>query len=293
MIILDFSTGLELIDLCKANNMSISEIMLQRECMVSNLDREQIIKKLEETALVMIDSVKRGLKNKETSLGGLIGGQAALLTEYIASNSTILSQDILQVATNSIGVMEINSIMGKIVAAPTAGSCGVFPGVLVYIIEKFNLSNENIIHGILTASAIGYIVAKNATISGAEGGCQAEIGTATAMTSAAIVSMRGGSPIQALDAAAFSFKNILGLVCDPIAGLVECPCTKRNALGALNAMLCADFVLAGIKSIIPFDEVVGVMYKIGLNMSIDLKETAIGGLAGTKTGQALKKEIFK
>lgn len=193
----------------------------------------------------------------------------------------------------AISSSEVNAAMGKIVACPTAGSCGILPAVIISAGEKLNKSEEELVNALFTASGVGIIIAKNATLSGAEGGCQAECGSAAAMASAAVVEMMGGTVEQALDAAAIVIKNILGLVCDPVAGLVEVPCAKRNIAGTVNALTTADIVMSGVKSMIPFDEVVWAMYKVGKQLSPELRETALGGIAITPTALKLKKEIFK
>lgn len=287
-----FKNGKILLDLCTEYNENISGIMLRREIDEKNTDIESIYSMLDKAIDIMINSVEDGIKNTRNSLGGLIGGESKLIYESLGSNAHNLSDDVLKVASYAMGVMEINALMGIVVAAPTAGSCGVLPAVLKHSIDKFGYSREKIREGVLCASAIGLLVTNNASVSGAEGGCQAEVGTATAMSAAALVEMMGGSPQMCLDAASFSFKNVMGLVCDPIAGLVEKPCANRNALGAINALLCADMAMLGMKSIIPFDEVVEAMYQVGNMMSPDLKETARGGIAACPCAKAIEHKIF-
>lgn len=289
---MNFKNGKELLELCEEKNISISEAMINREIAISNHTREEIITQMEETYQVMKEAVESGIENSKKSLTGLIGGEAKLLKEYSLKYNTLSGKSILESTINSMAVMEENSRMGRIVAAPTAGSSGVLPGSLFSTQQRFNKDDDEMVKVLFTASAIGYIITKNATVSGAEGGCQAEIGSASAMAAAALVELLGGSPRQALSAASFTLKNILGLVCDPVAGLVELPCAKRNALGSSNAFLSADMALAGIETVIPFDEVVEAMYKVGKQMSPDLKETAEGGIAATKTGKAFEKKIF-
>lgn len=181
--------------------------------------------------------------------------------------------------------------MGRIVAAPTAGSAGVLPACLFAAQEKFNLTDEVLVRGLFTAAAVGMIIAENATLAGSEGGCQAEVGSASAMAAAALCEMRGALPAVSLNASGIALKMILGLVCDPIAGLVECPCIKRNAMGAVNAMLAADMALSGISSLVPFDEVVMATRSVGRQMNVDLRETAKGGLAATPTGKELMRRL--
>ena len=202
-----------------------------------------------------------------------------------------MGRDMAQICAAALAVAEVNASMGRIVAAPTAGASGVLPAVLVMCSEKHGFTDRDLVNGLFTAGAVGVIIARNASISGAEGGCQAEIGSAAAMAAAALAELCGASPTASLSAAAMAVKNILGLVCDPVAGLVECPCIKRNAMGAANAVLAADMALAGISSIIPFDEVVGAMRSVGRLMNVDLRETARGGLAATATALEITKNI--
>lgn len=288
-----FQTGNDLLKQCVEEEKQIWQVMLEQEVEQSGKSTEAIEDKLDEVLEVMFKAIDTGSMNDKRSLGGLIGGEAKRMLEAIENGQlNYLPANSLKAVAYSMAVMEVNSLMGIIVAAPTAGSCGVLPAVLKYAQEQFNYDKQTLRIGVLTASAVGYLVTTNATVSGAEGGCQAEIGSATAMAAAALVAMRGGSASSCLDAAAFSFKNIMGLVCDPIAGLVESPCTKRNALGTLNAMLSADMALLGMISIIPFDEVVDAMYKVGRMMSSDLRETARGGIAACPSAKAIEKRIF-
>ncbi|NLA58510.1 MAG: L-serine ammonia-lyase, iron-sulfur-dependent, subunit alpha, partial [Firmicutes bacterium] len=192
-----------------------------------------------------------------------------------------------------LAVAEINASMGRIVAAPTAGSCGILPAALLTVMEEKNIPEDRVILGLFTAGGIGLVISKQATIAGAQGGCQAECGSAAAMAAAAIVEMVQGSPQQAAHACAIALKNVLGLVCDPVAGLVEVPCIKRNAMGVANALVAADLALAGIKSVIPADEVIEAMRSVGSSMPGALKETAEGGLATTPTGKQLAKELSR
>lgn len=192
----------------------------------------------------------------------------------------------------AISSSEVNAAMGKIVAAPTAGSCGILPAVIISAGEKLDKSEDDLVRALFTSSCIGVLIAKNATLAGAEGGCQAECGSAAAMASAAVVEMMGGTPEMCLSAAAIVIKNILGLVCDPVAGLVEIPCAKRNVSGAVSALTTADMVMAGVYSKIPFDDAVSALYEVGRHMPCELRETAMGGLAVTKTGLKLKEEVL-
>lgn len=284
--------GYELIEICKVQNKSIWEYTLEEEVKSSELTREQIFEKMRKNLQVMQSAAERGLKNKIASISGLIGGDAYKLNNYAEAGETLTGNFMVKAMARALSCSEVNASMGKIVAAPTAGSCGIIPAVIISAGERLNLTEDEMVQGLFTAAGVGIIIAKNATMAGAEGGCQAECGSAAAMASAAVVEMMGGTPEQALNAGAIVFKNILGLVCDPIAGLVEVPCAKRNAAGAVNALTTADMVMAGVMSKIPFDDTVAAMYKVGKHMSADLKETALGGLAVTETGLRLKKQVL-
>ncbi|RKD27345.1 L-serine ammonia-lyase [Caminicella sporogenes DSM 14501] len=288
----NFGSGQELLHICRENNKKIWEVMILREIENSGLSYEEVFNLMKDNLYVMKKAVIRGLTEDIKSVSGLVGGDAKLLKNRYENKETISGSRILKAVASAMAVLEVNASMGQVVAAPTAGSCGIIPGVLITIGDEFEIEDDKLIEALFTASAVGLIVAKNATVAGAEGGCQAETGTASAMAAAAVVELFGGSPEAALHAAAMTIKNILGLVCDPIAGLVECPCVKRNAIGTANALICADMALAGIKSVIPFDEVVDAMYKVGKSMPEDLRETALGGLAATPTGKKIAKEIF-
>lgn len=242
-----------------------------------------IYERMKQNWLVMKEAVHTGLNKPQKSRGGMIGGDGAKLHIYANSQQT-LSGLIIEGVSRSLAVAELNAAMGKIVAAPTAGSSGILPGVLTMLEEKLQPEEKKIIMSLFTAAGVGSIIAQKASLSGAEGGCQAECGSAAAMAAAAAVELSGGTPTQAINAVALSLKNNLGLVCDPVAGLVEVPCAKRNALGAANALVAADMALAGIVSVIPADEVILAMGNIGRIMPETLRETAKGGLAQTPTG---------
>lgn len=284
--------GHELLEVCRERNISIWEYTLEEEAKATGLTSEVVFEKMRKNLQVMQASAERGLNNKISSISGLIGGDAYKLNEYAKRGKTLTGSFIVTAMARALSSSEVNASMGKIVAAPTAGSCGIMPAVIISAGERLNSTEDEMVKGLFTATGIGIIIAKNATMSGAEGGCQAECGSAAAMASAGVVEMMGGSPEQALNAAAIVFKNILGLVCDPIAGLVEVPCAKRNAAGAVSALTTADMVMAGVVSKIPFDDTVEAMYKIGKKMSSEFKETALGGLAITETGLKLQRQVF-
>ena len=240
---------------------------------------------------VMKASVIMGL-DESKSRSGLTGGDATKLHKYIQSGKALSDYTVLTAAKNAIAVNEYNAKMGLVCATPTAGSAGCLPAVLTSAIEKLELTETQQLDFLLTAGAFGLVIANNASISGAEGGCQAEVGSAAAMSAAALVLASGGTPFQASQAICFVIKNMLGLICDPVAGLVEVPCVKRNAMGASYAFIAADMALAGIESKIPVDEVIDAMYQVGVSMPTAFRETAEGGLATTPTGRKLSKEIF-
>lgn len=285
-----FKTGESLRRFCQEHDIAIWEAMLMREEKISERTREEILTEMHENLAVMRESVHRGLSEKVESVSGLSGGDAMRLFRY-GKHNPFSGYNACRAAASAMAVVEVNCSMGRIVAAPTAGASGILPGVLIETARQRGWSDETLVEGLFTAGAVGMLFAKNATISGAGGGCQAETGVAAAMTAAALVEISGGAPVQALDAAAMTIKNVMGLICDPVAGLVECPCIKRNALGAVNAMLCADLALAGITSLIPFDEVVTCMLSVGRDIRPEYRETAKGGLATTPTGKAVYERV--
>ncbi|MGD6843407.1 L-serine ammonia-lyase, iron-sulfur-dependent, subunit alpha [Bacillus infantis] len=286
-----FRNVAEVVELAESKGVKIAEIMIQQEIEVSGRTREEIIAQMDRNLTVMEEAVERGLKGVK-SVSGLTGGDAVLLQNYIKSGKALSGNLLLDAVSKAVATNEVNAAMGVICATPTAGSAGVVPGTLFAVKEKLNPTRQEMIEFLFTSAAFGFVVANNASISGAAGGCQAEVGSASGMAAAAIVELAGGTPSQAAEAMAITLKNMLGLVCDPVAGLVEVPCVKRNAMGASNAMTAADMALAGITSRIPCDEVIIAMYKIGLTMPSALRETAEGGLAATPTGKRLQAEIF-
>ena len=286
-----FRNVAELVEMATTRNLPISEIMIEQEMNVTGRTRAEILAQMETNLQVMEQAVERGL-NGVVSHSGLTGGDAVLLQEYIKKGQFLSGEIILDAVSKAVATNEVNAAMGMICATPTAGSAGVVPGTLFAVKNKLNPTREQMIAFLFNSGAFGFVVANNASISGAAGGCQAEVGSAAGMAAAAIVEMAGGTPEQSAHAMAITLKNMLGLVCDPVAGLVEVPCVKRNAMGAANAMIAADMALAGIKSRIPCDEVIDSMDRIGQAMPTALKETARGGLAATPTGRRLEAEIF-
>ncbi len=286
-----FKSVKELIAKCESEDKAIHEVMLEQEMAVTGLSKEKVYEYMNRNFETMENAVHDGIQGV-TSKTGLTGGDAVLLQKYIESGRALSGYTLLDAVSKAVATNEVNAAMGKICATPTAGSAGVVPGVLFSLKNQLQLTRQDMLNFLLTAGAFGFVVANNASISGAAGGCQAEVGSAAAMAAAAIVEAAGGTPRQSSEAFAICMKNMLGLVCDPVAGLVEVPCIKRNAAGASNAIVSADMALAGVESRIPTDEVIEAMYKIGQTMPSALRETGRGGLAGTPTGQRLKQQIF-
>ncbi|MCB7302523.1 L-serine ammonia-lyase, iron-sulfur-dependent, subunit alpha [Bariatricus massiliensis] len=284
---MDFRNGHELLKICAQENLPISEVMRQREITCGTLKEDEVAAKLKTVLSIMKDAVNKPLMQPKKSIGGLIGGEAKKVSDFGRTEQSICGSLMSKAISYSMAVLEVNASMGLIVAAPTAGSSGVLPGVLLALQEEKQLRDERIHHGLLNASAVGYILMRNASVSGAEAGCQAEVGAASAMAASAVVEIMGGTPEMSLQAASLAMSNLLGLVCDPIAGLVEAPCQSRNSIGASNAITCAELALAGVTHPIPFDEMAEAMYRVGKSIPFELRETAMGGCAGTPTGCSL------
>ncbi|MPW24395.1 L-serine ammonia-lyase, iron-sulfur-dependent, subunit alpha [Alkalibaculum sp. M08DMB] len=280
---MDFTNAQGLLKICKDKRISISKAMINREVEIIMAQEKEVIEKLAYTFQIMKEAINKALTQKIVSMGGLIGGEAIKINARRINSDPVCGKIISKAISYAMGVLEVNSSMGLIVAAPTAGSSGVIPGVFVAIQEEYGCSDEEMVDALLNAGAIGYLITRNATVSGAEGGCQAEVGSASAMAASAITQIMGGTPEQCLSAASTAIINTLGLICDPIAGLVEAPCQKRNAMGASNALISSEISLCGIMSIIPFDEVISTMYNVGKSLPRELRETALGGIAATPT----------
>jgi len=289
---MDFRNGRELLELCDKSNQKISEIMKEREISQTESTLDDINYKMSKALEIMKESAKTPLTTLIKSMGGLIGGESAKLHKMQMTGKNICGTVLSKAITYSMSILEVNSSMGVIVATPTAGSSGVVPGVLLALQEEYNLSDEKILEGLFTAGAIGYLFMRNGSVAGAEIGCQGEVGVAAAMGAGAIVEIMGGTPEMVLNAATIATMNLLGLVCDPVGGLVESPCQSRNAIGASNALICAEMSLAGIKQMIFFDEIVDTLMSIGKSLPAELRETGLGGCAATPTGHAKAMEIF-
>lgn len=283
---MDFKKATELLSLCKKHNKPISQIMIERECEMTEKSPDEIKARMAVSLQIMKDSTKEAIHHPVPSMGGLIGGESRKLSDLQASGKNIAGSLISKAIAYSMSVLEVNASMGLIVAAPTAGSSGVIPGVLLALQEEYDFTDDQIIDALFTSSAIGYLAMLNATVAGAVGGCQAEIGVASAMASAAVVELMGGTPEQCTDAASTVLMNMLGLVCDPVGGLVEYPCQNRNASGASNAIVAAEISLAGIRQLIPLDEMMDIMYTVGKKLPAELRETALGGCASSPSACA-------
>ena len=281
---MDFYTGQELLDRCHKGKLPISDIMKFREISNTNQSTLAVERRLKTALDIMKNAAQRPLQNPTKSIGGLIGGEAKKVSDHAAAGKNVCGSVLSKAISYSMAVLEVNASMGLIVAAPTAGSAGVLPGVLLALRDEQKLSDETLYKGLLNAGAIGYLLMRNASVAGAEAGCQAEVGAASAMAASAIVEMMGGTPEMCLQAATFALSNLLGLVCDPIAGLVESPCQSRNAIGVANALTSAELALSGICHPVPFDEMAEAMLRVGRSLPFELRETAMGGCAGTPTG---------
>lgn len=279
----DFATGKSLLRRCDEGGISISEVFLRREAALTESRgfQDASADYLHRVLEVMRESAFGPLSVQRPSIGGLLGGEAARMAALRGSVHDICGEPVASAATYSMAVLETNASMGRIVAAPTAGSAGVIPGVLLALQKVKGYDDAQIERALACAAAVGYLITCNATVSGAEGGCQAEIGSAAAMAAAAAVELEGGSPCQCLNAAGNALTNMMGLVCDPVAGLVEVPCQKRNASGAATALVSAQIALAGIGNLVGFDQTVEAMFKVGRSLPFELRESALGGLAAT------------
>lgn len=290
---MDFISGNELLKLCEENNCRISEVMREREASEFGASPEETINRMKEAYRIMKEACHKPLDEPVISIGGLIGGESAKVRDRRRAGKSICGSMLSKAITYSLAVLEVNASMGLIVAAPTAGSSGVLPGLLLALEEEFSLDDEQIMDGLFTASAVGYLIMRNATVAGAQAGCQAEVGAASAMAAAAAAEIMGGTPQQCLNAASAALVNLLGLVCDPVAGLVEYPCQNRNVLGAANALVCAEMSLSGVAQFIPFDQMVDTMMAVGRSIPFELRETSLGGCAATEAACRKTCEIFK
>ena len=282
----------ELVDQATAQGERISQIVLRDQAEQMDTEPQVLFRKMRENYHVMQESIQKGADPDIKSTSGLTGGDAWKLYSVYEKKKSLTGSFMAGAMWRALAVSELNAAMGRIVAAPTAGSCGILPAAIVTMQEEYSLDEYDCIMALFTASAVGMVIGNNASLAGASGGCQAECGSASAMAAAAIVELAGGPPQMRGEACAIAIKNLLGLVCDPVAGLVEIPCIKRNAGGVTTAFMAAELALAGITSHIPADETILAMKRIGDTMPASLRETAEGGLAMTPTGQALNTRVF-
>jgi L-serine dehydratase len=292
---LEYHSVAELVKVAETRGLRISDIALEDQAELLEQPQDAVFAMMKANFDVMRNAAVSGAARDLRSTSGLSGGDGWRMAQYADAHSgtSALSGRVCAGAiAKAIAIAEYNAAMGKIVAAPTAGSCGILPAAVLTMLEEYGMSEHDAVMALFTAGALGLVIASEASLAGAEGGCQAECGSAAAITAGALVEMAGGSPTMAANACAMALKNQLGLVCDPVAGLVEVPCVKRNAGGVMCAFAAADMALANIRSVIPADEVIEAMREIGETMPTDLRETAQGGLAATPTGLALKKRIF-
>ncbi len=283
-----FKTLKEIADYAIAEKLPFWKAVLKDDCEENGTDQKTSVEKMAHLWAVMLDTVKN-YNPDEVSASGLSGTDGEKIARYASENKSLFGSPVSEMISVAIKTAEANACMHRIVACPTAGSCGVVPSVFIPLFKSGAATEEDCIHALFTAAGIGKIIAMNASISGAEGGCQAEIGSASAMASGALVEMRGGTPEQIVAAVGFALQNLMGLVCDPVGGLVEIPCVKRNVIGCVNAVSCAEMALAGICARIPADETVCAMAAVGRAMNVDLRETGRGGLAATPAAHIIVK----
>jgi L-serine dehydratase len=287
----EYNTAAELLALCKKHRVKISEIAIRYEMEHSSKHRREVLLKMRRVKSVMKNAVLKPLKSNKKSSFGMVGGDAKKLMEALQKKKMAMSKLAIKAMAYASATGETNAMMGKISAFPTAGGSGVIPGVTLSATEHWGLSEQKFLKGLFTAAAVGKIIAENATLSAAAGGCQAEVGAAVAMAAAAVTEMRGGSPEEAFNASALALKSYLGLACDPLGGLVAVPCVRRNLLGASMALAASDAAIAGVKSFVPFDDVIKAMKSIAQEMPSTLRETSLGGLAITETGLRIRKKV--
>lgn len=278
---MDFKNAKELLALCQEKNLPISEVMRQREIILGETTARIVDQRMDRVLEIMKDAAFSPIKDPVISMGGLIGGEARKLCEFHDLGKSLCGNVLGKGITYAMATLETNASMGLIVASPTAGSAGIVPGMMLALQEVYGFSDKKIRQALFNAGAIGYLAMRNATVAGAVGGCQAEVGIASAMAASAAVELLGGTPLQCTYAASTVLMNMLGLVCDPVGGLVEYPCQNRNAAGVSNALIAAEMSLAGITQFIPLDEMIDAMYTVGKKLPAELRETALGGCAAT------------
>ena len=283
----------EIIDYAVENETTFAEIMISEEMSLKGISRDEVRALMKQNIDVMREAVEKGITGEGVkSVTGYTGQDAVKLATYNEREHALSGYEMVEALRGAIATNEVNAAMGIICATPTAGSSGTIPGILFKLEKSHHLTTDQMIDFLFAAALCGKVIANNASVAGAIGGCQAEVGSASAIAAAAAVEIFGGSPQASGHAMALAISNLLGLVCDPVAGLVEIPCVMRNAIGSGNGLISADLALAGVESKIPVDEVIEAMDKVGRNLPASLRETGIGGLAGTPTGEAIKRKIF-
>ncbi len=289
---MQIKNGADLLERCANSQCSISKAVIDFEILNNLKSYDDVFGRMKADFEIMKTAAKKAYTQSEEIQCKIIQNDAKKLWDNFSAGRTLLSPMMTKAILYALSITEVNASMGKIVTAPTAGSCGVIPGVLIALMEEHNLSEDNIVNGLFTAAGIGLLIAQKASLAGAIAGCQAEIGSASAMAAAAVTELMGGTPEMCLNAAALTLKSMMGLVCDPVASLVEAPCSKRNATGAMIAFGCAEMALAGIESVIPFDEVVDAMGEVGKSLPFSLRETSLGGIAACPTAVKIQRELF-
>ena len=289
---LNYQSVQELVDAANAAKCTIGELTLREQAEEMGQDEIMLLRQMDKNFTVMEEAIAFGQRQEQTSMSGLTGGEGWKMLQYSKQGEGVSGSFMTRAMSRALAVAGCNASMGKIVAAPTAGSCGILPACLASLLEDRGMEREAVVMSMFTAGAFGMVIAQRASIAGAQGGCQAECGSAAGMAAAAMVEVMGGTPQQCADACAIAIVNQMGLVCDPVAGLVEIPCIKRNVAGVMTAFSSADMALAGIRPYIPIDECIEAMREVGDALPAALKETAIGGLAGTPTGKALRRRVF-
>lgn len=292
--IMDFKYTAEyIINYCNENSKRLYDLAIEDEIERNNTTEEKIREEFKKMLYVMQESSSRYLEEDGITKMGMIDGFSRTMNEYYKKGNSLCGDDITKAMAMAFSTIEVNASMGKIVAAPTAGASGILPAAFMIVKEKFNFDDKTLVDGLLAASFIGKIIGRYFTFAGAEGGCQAECGSAASMAAAALVQMMGGSVEQSFHAGSFALLNVMGLVCDPVAGLVEYPCAFRNSSGVVNAMICADMALAGVKSVVPFEEVMMSANEVGNMLPSSLRETGIGGIAGSCTSCKIRDDFFE
>lgn len=278
---MDFKNAKELLSLCSEKKLPISEVMRQREILLGESTAQETDRRMDRVLSIMKDAAFSPVETPVISMGGLIGGEARALSLFQSRGKNLCGDVLGKGITYAMATLETNASMGLIVASPTAGSAGIVPGLILSLQEVYHFSDEQVRQVLFNAGAVGYLAMRNATVAGAVGGCQAEVGIASAMAASAAVELMGGTPLQCTYAASTVLMNMLGLVCDPVGGLVEYPCQNRNAAGVSNALIAAEMALAGVPQFIPLDEMIDTMYAVGKKLPAELRETALGGCAAT------------